>query len=496
MNDQGRAQVRATAEKLHDKDIALIVSSDLGRCRETSKIIAERTGAPVIFDTALRERFQGPMEGMYREEAQKKYGNLYPYEEEVAGAENYRELEERVWEAFRTHRAAHGHKNVVVVSHSGVMRVLVKRIKNLAPSEAMSRPTIPNTEVITLDVLEKPCKNCGGDLYEQDPDVFDTWFSSGQWPFATLMAPSVKRQASFTNKRSLGATKTDFERFYPTDVMETAYDILFFWVARMAMLGLYCTGKVPFRKVYLHGLVRDKDRQKMSKSKGNVLDPLGVAETYGTDALRMALVIGNAPGNDIVISEDKIRGYRNFATKLWNISRFVLLNRPSGAEANATLTAADRKHLAALANVKKRVTKYIEELKFHLAAETLYHYVWHTFADKIIEEYKPHLKAAIGETAASAEALGMPARFSPGGAAGAKGSGRALRGSAEAAADARKAYFVLESILLECLTMLHPFMPFITEAIYQKTLPPKARGVQGRPRELLMIRRWHDTIKS
>ncbi|OGY96824.1 MAG: hypothetical protein A2122_00055 [Candidatus Liptonbacteria bacterium GWB1_49_6] len=154
-----------------------------------------------------------------------------------------------------------------------------------------------------------------GEGWTQDPDVFDTWFSSGQWPYATLMShASSKSQAP--NSRQ----KSDFEEFYPTDVMETGYDILFFWVARMIMLGLYRTGKVPFKNVYLHGLVRDKDRQKMSKSKGNVVDPLGVAEMYGVDALRMALVVGNTPGNDIVISEDKIRGYRNFATKIWNAS--------------------------------------------------------------------------------------------------------------------------------------------------------------------------------
>src|SRR3989338_8795995 len=149
-----------------------------------------------------------------------------------------------------------------------------------------------------------------GENWVQDPDVLDTWFSSGQWPYLTLWYPGGK----------------DYKTFYPTSVMETGWDILFFWVARMMMLGLYRTGQAPKKTVYLHGLVRDQERQKMSKSKGNVIDPLGVAETYGTDAVRLALVIGSTAGNDPIISEEKIRGYRNFANKIWNASRFVLLN--------------------------------------------------------------------------------------------------------------------------------------------------------------------------
>jgi len=164
--------------------------------------------------------------------------------------------------------------------------------------------------------------------------VFDTWFSSGQWPFAALMAAghqsgsnakfSAQGGSASGGKIQNAKLKSDFKTFYPTDVMETGYDILFFWVARMIMLGIYATGKVPFKTVYLHGLVRDKDRQKMSKSKGNVIDPLGMVALYGADAVRMALLAGTAPGNDPVLSEEKIRGYRNFATKLWNIARFIL----------------------------------------------------------------------------------------------------------------------------------------------------------------------------
>ncbi|OGZ54366.1 MAG: hypothetical protein A3B25_01735 [Candidatus Ryanbacteria bacterium RIFCSPLOWO2_01_FULL_48_26] len=292
-------------------------------------------------------------------------------------------------------------------------------------------------------VGEKPPNSIG---WIQDPDVFDTWFSSGQWPFLTLQ----------TSKPG------DFKKFYPTDVMETGHDILFFWVARMIMLGLYRTGKVPFKAVYLHGLVRDKDRQKMSKSKGNVIDPLGVAEIYGTDALRMALVVGNTPGSDIIISEEKIRGYRNFATKVWNIARFVLMNKPemvnkqntkdsrNQSTKKLTLTAEDKKNLKELAKVKSEITKHIEKFEFHLASEKIYHYIWHEFADKIIENYKPRLLQTTQEP------------------------------SPPISADNIAAYQTLKTILAESLKMLHPFMPFITEEIYGKLHPGK----------LLMIEKW------
>ena len=273
----------------------------------------------------------------------------------------------------------------------------------------------------------------------QDSDVLDTWFSSGQWPFATLGYPGGR----------------DFRAFYPTDVMETGYDILFFWVARMIMLGLWRTGKVPFRTVYLHGLVRDKDRQKMSKSKGNVIDPLGVAELYGTDAVRMALTVGNLPGQDIVISEEKIRGYRNFANKLWNIHRFITMkaaNDAKGAKAaKVTYSAEGRRRLDELENLTKRVTADLERFRFHHAAEALYHYTWHTFADKIIESAKPRLASDDPLELSAAESL----------------------------------LITVHSTLLK---LLHPFMPFITEELWSDL--PKAKERKAKADELLMVESW------
>lgn len=250
-----------------------------------------------------------------------------------------------------------------------------------------------------------------GPGWKKDPDTFDTWFSSGQWPFSTLGFPD----------------SPDFKTFYPTDVMETAGDILFFWVARMVMLGLYRTGAVPFKHVYLHGIVRDAKGQKMSKSKGNVISPLDVSNQYGTDALRMGLVVGNTPGTDLNLDPKKIEAYKKFANKLWNITRFVLSSERSG-----TIKADLKDEFDAMA---ADVTKDIEEYRIYMAAEKLYHYVWDRFAAEIIEESK-----------------GKPEY-------------------------AESLYYILEN----SLKLLHPFMPFVTEEIWS-SLPGAST--------LLMVEKW------
>ncbi|OGF00177.1 MAG: valine--tRNA ligase [Candidatus Doudnabacteria bacterium RIFCSPLOWO2_02_FULL_42_9] len=262
-----------------------------------------------------------------------------------------------------------------------------------------------------------------GEGWEKDPDTFDTWFSSGQWPYATLMALGEK----------------DFETFYPTRVLETGWDIIFFWVARMIMFGQYKTGKPPFSYVYLHGLVRDKDRQKMSKSKGNVIDPLGVIDTYGNDALRMALLVGNLPGNDLPLSEQKVKGYRNFANKIWNAARFVMQNT-EGYDPSAKLHSDDENILNDLNQIIITATNQMNKYALAHAAEDLYHYFWHTFADKIIEESKA--KLANPETKASTQRM-------------------------------------LREILETNLKLLHPFMPFVTETIWQMN-----------HKDLLMVESW------
>lgn len=269
-------------------------------------------------------------------------------------------------------------------------------------------------------------ENSPGEGWLHDPDTFDTWFSSGQWPYATLGYPDSE----------------DFKTYYPTSVMETGYDILLFWVMRMIMLGLYRTGEVPFRDVYLHGLVRDASRQKMSKSKGNVINPLDVANQYGTDALRMALLVGNTPGQDMALAEPKIKAYKLFANKIWNITRFVLENT-EGIE-HGSLNAKDRELIDAFRTLATDITKDLEEYRPYMAAEKIYHYLWDTFASGIIEESKPILKSEDSEERSSRAVL-------------------------------------LDTILSDSLKLLHPFMPFVTEEIWGSM--PNKKG-------LLMVEEW------
>lgn len=276
--------------------------------------------------------------------------------------------------------------------------------------------------------LESP-----GDGWEQDQDTFDTWFSSGQWPLITTGYPDGK----------------DFPQYYPTAVMETGRDILFFWVARMIIFGLYLTDQVPFPTVYLHGLVNDANGKKMSKSKGNVINPLDLTGKYGTDALRMALVVGNAPGTDLALREDKVKGYKHFANKLWNIARFILENgRFDGNLESDDIAKADRALLTEFETLVADVTSDMDAYRVHLAAEKLYAYAWHRLADQVLEESKGIFKEA------------------------------------GPAAESRKATLV--HILANLLVLLHPFMPFVTEEIWGSIPPPPGKSERG----LLMVAPW------
>jgi len=291
--------------------------------------------------------------------------------------------------------------------------------------------------VIITEKKPNRCPFCKSKKLKEETDTFDTWFSSGQWPFIVLGYPNSR----------------DYKFFYPTSVMETGWDILFFWVARMIMLGLYRTGQVPFKYVYLHGLVRDKDRQKMSKSKGNVINPLAVVEKYGADALRMALVFGSSNQKDIVMSEEKIIAQQRFITKIWNASRFVLQNLGKNfdfqkiSRRDIRLTEKDKWILKEMKNTVKKVSKNIESFNFHIAAEEIYHFFWHKFCDKTIEDVKQRLYAE-----ESNEKEKQTARW------------------------------VLYTVLLNSLKLLHPFIPFVSEEIYQM-LP-------GKSKKALIIEDW------
>jgi valyl-tRNA synthetase len=271
--------------------------------------------------------------------------------------------------------------------------------------------------------VERP----GGDGWEKDTDTFDTWFSSGQWPLLMTGYPDGK----------------DYATYYPTDVMETGHDLIFIWVPRMIIFGLYLGKKAPFHSVYLHGLVNDAHGKKMSKSKGNVISPLDLTGKYGTDALRMSLVVGNTPGTDLALREDKVKGYKHFANKLWNIARFVLENT-EGTEAVPTLVDADAKLREELDALVTDVTKDMEEYRVYLAAEKIYHYVWHRLADEILEESKPVLAGEDAVAKASRQTL-------------------------------------LLSLLTDSVKLLHPFMPFVTEELW---------GSIPGTEDLLMVAPW------
>ncbi|MDD5136562.1 MAG: class I tRNA ligase family protein, partial [Candidatus Omnitrophica bacterium] len=286
----------------------------------------------------------------------------------------------------------------------------------------MRNEQIPNpksqTGIIVSKTRPEKCPTCGSTDIEQDPDVLDTWFSSWLWPFSTFGWPKETPELKY---------------FYPTNSLVTAQEIIFFWVARMIMAGLEFRGGIPFKDVYIHGTVRDITGTKMSKSLGNVIDPLDVIAKYGTDALRFSIISITAQGQDVFLSEGKFELGRNFANKLWNASRFILMNlKPDEADSDlcvffkeAKLSLAERWILSRFYSTLAFVTKCLDEYKFNEAANAIYEFVWHEFCDWYIEI----AKTAIGE---------------------------------------KSSQTILYKVLEKSLRMLHPIMPFVTEEIWQK----------------------------
>ncbi|MFQ5849225.1 MAG: valine--tRNA ligase [Candidatus Binatia bacterium] len=278
------------------------------------------------------------------------------------------------------------------------------------------------------------CPRCGGRSFLQDPDVLDTWFSSALWPFSTLGWPEMTE---------------DLKTFYPTSVLVTGFDILFFWVARMIMMGLKFMGEVPFRDVYIHALVRDQEGQKMSKSRGNVIDPLEVMSRYGTDAFRFTLASLTAMGRDVRLAEERIAGYQGFVNKLWNAARFVLMNADDTVQSEdeialealrkEELNLADRWILSRLVSTIDQARRAIDSYRFNEFAHCLYQFTWHEFCDWYIEMSKLSLSRTLGD-------------------------------------DALKTRRVLVIVLKNILLLLHPLMPFVTEGISQVLTPEKEKG--------------------
>lgn len=294
------------------------------------------------------------------------------------------------------------------------------------------------------------CQHCQSDRIEQDPDVLDTWFSSGLWPFSTLGWPDETE---------------DLKRFYPTTLMETGYEILFFWVARMIMLGLRFTGQIPFRVVYLHGIIRDAEHRKMSKTLGNVIDPLVLMDQYGTDALRFTLFTGSSPGNDMGLNLERVEANRNFANKLWNAGRLILdlvAASPAKPGGKPARTDADRWIMARLNQVIRSVDRLFENYQYGEAGRQIYEFFWGEFADWYLEIAK--LQAAEGE-----ERAWLTSK-------------------------------VLVHVYNNCLRILHPYMPFVTEELFGLLKSgcerhPAQFGPEPGWEEALIIASWPDAGK-
>ena len=273
-------------------------------------------------------------------------------------------------------------------------------------------------EVVVTKEMPKVCPKCGCTHFKQDEDTLDTWFSSALWPFSTLGWPDKTE---------------DFDYFYPTDVLVTGYDIIFFWVIRMVFSAIEQTGKVPFHHVLIHGLVRDSQGRKMSKSLGNGIDPLEIIDQYGADALRLTLITGNAPGNDMRFYMERVEASRNFANKVWNASRFIMMNLEKaevpGEMPKDQLTAADKWILSKVNTLAKEVTENMDKYELGIAVQKVYDFIWEEFCDWYIEMVKPRLYND-GDTTKSA------------------------------------ALWTLKTVLVNALKLLHPYMPFITEEIF------------------------------
>ena len=275
------------------------------------------------------------------------------------------------------------------------------------------------------------CPKCGGAVH-QDEDVLDTWFSSALWPFSTLGWPDKTE---------------DLDYFYPTSVLVTAYDIIFFWVARMIFSGMEHMQEKPFDHVFIHGLIRDEQGRKMSKSLGNGIDPLEMIDEYGADALRFTLATGNSPGNDIRFSMDRVQASRNFANKIWNASRFVLMNLDiDHCELPKSLRLEDKWIISRFNTVAKEVNENLEHYELGIAVAKLYDFIWDEFCDWYIELAKYRIYHADEDQEAANDAL-----------------------------------WTLREVLKNALKLLHPYMPFVTEEIYSKLIPEE---------ESLMISPW------
>lgn len=433
---KGKKQAEATAKKLRSEKFEIIIASDFKRAKETAEIAAKALKIKVIIDERLREVGVGKFEGRSDHEMtafREGKGFKNWHHKSPGGIESFDKLKKRVFSAMSDFQRKYKGKKILIVTHGDVIRVARGFGKEMSDEAIfhLGYPDVANFIKLTIPaeeqirVSEKDINERG---WVQDSDTLDTWFSSGLWSFTALLPKD------WDGKKFDSA---DIKRFHPTSVLETGYDILPFWVSRMILMTNYVMGEVPFEKVYLHGLIRDKDGDKMSKSKPETaIDPVEAGKKYGFDAVRLSLLIGNTAGNDVKLYDEKIESYRNFVNKLWNIARFVLM---SVDDVNINTNNIDSEFLedrAILSDInvlKSRkivggmsegISGKLDIYDFSNAGHSLKMFTWSHFADWYLEFVKTR-KDKIKDQ-------------------------------------------VLLYVLKDLLKMWHPFVPFVTEAIWQK----------------------------
>ena len=482
LSELGIKQSHELKATLKGETFDAIFCSDLKRAIDSADIVF---GPGAIQDKRLREADYGALtqtDSKKIEKNEKQYINT-PFPE----GESYKDVEKRMQDLLSDIAEKYQGKKIAIVTHKAPQFALEVLLNGKSWKQAMDQDwrkekawqpgwnyTLSHLKQVSV---EKP-KSVG---WTQDPDTLDTWFSSAMWTFSTLLDKPKKNDTIETWIARNQKKGTDLSLFHPTSVLETAYEILFFWVARMIMMTTYVVGEIPFKIIYLHGLVRDKSGRKMSKTLDNGIDPLDMIEAYGTDALRLSLVIGTTPGNDTRMYEEKIAGYRNFVNKIWNIARFILMNNaesmsnvPSRAEdapeakrsdqprqkdeqhhdelvalydgilSGSDSALADQWITAKLQQLVADVDMHFEKYEFSIAGEKIYTFLWHDLADWYLE---------IAKT--------QKTNIAP-------------------------------MILLDAIKLLHPFTPFVTEEIYQRM---KDANVINSPDELLAASAWPSAIK-
>jgi len=464
LSEEGRLAAETLAKDFTG-DFDVIITSPLKRTRQTAEILNKDLKLKLETNDLLVERDYGNLEGLSWEEFEQKFPeeaaqNFEHFQPKLEKGETIAQVEERI-DKFLNWLKESGYKNPLIVTHAGIIRIFERKLSELTPEQSrelgLENLTIRNYKLTDHGIDHTETNSTNKSEWQQDEDVLDTWFSSGQWPFVTLMAKAG-----------------DYENFYPTQVMETGWDILLFWVTRMMLLNPYRARLyqesdekiVPFKHVYLHGLVLDKNGIKMSKSKGNGIDPFEMMQKYGTDALRFSFVKGNSVGQNYRLYEEKIAANRNFCNKIWNASKFVMFNIEDNADkllnldrAELKFTDDDKDFLEQIDKLTAETTRRLTEFQFGVAAEELYESFWHQFADIYLEQIKTRLYTKDRD--------GNPINTAP-----------------EEQESRLAAQWVLLYSLGVYLKLLHPFMPFITENIWQ-SLPKKEEEA-----ETIMYSRW------